>query len=133
MSESEKEIPKIQDVPPDQVEEVVKMLEEMGLIRGENCPFELRIRLTESREVDVNVIWSCEDKQLKDIAIVLDALTTGYLNKQILMAIAQLAGTDKVKLKTANTLIGRWNRIRESNENRPYIDSFQPLPQEGHQ
>lgn len=135
MSESEQEIPKLSEVPPDQIVDVLKLLQEAGLYsEGKSVhPFELRIKLTENREVDVHVIWDCDVHNVKDVATILEAATSGTLNKQILMALNYLAGNDSGKSRAIKQLVRKWNRAKDSHENRSFIDSFQPLlPPEDH-
>lgn len=131
MSESEnKLIPDIKEVPPDQVEEVVKLLEEMGMtnLRGvPNYIFEIRFAITKNRQIEVNIEWDFDKKVYREAAILLDAITNGTLNKQILMTLTYLAGGEGDKIEIANKLLRRWTKLQEDGEEQPYIDSFQPL------
>jgi len=131
MSESEnKFIPELKDVPPEQVEEVVKILQEMGLAGSKddsNYIFEIRVGLTKSRQIDVHVLWDFDKKTYRESAILLDAITNGTLNKQILMTLTYLAGADSSKIEVANKIIRRWAKLQEDGEELPFIDSFQPL------
>lgn len=129
MSEHEQKIPDLKEVPPDQIEDVVKLLEEMGVnIKGESSYlFEVKIGLTKTKQVDIHILWDCDKKTHRDSAIVLDALTNGTLNKQILLALNYLPGSDGDKADAVHRLIRRWIRLQEQGEEQPFIDSFQPL------
>jgi len=130
MSEHEQKIPDLKEVPPDQIEDVVKLLEEMGMVnlKGESSYlFEVKIGLTKTKQVDVHILWDCDKKTHRDSAIVLDALTNGTLNKQILLALNYLPGSDGDKADAVHRLIRRWSRLQEQGEEQPFIDSFQPL------
>lgn len=130
MSEHEQKIPDLKEVPPDQIEDVVKLLEEMGMVnlKGESSYlFEVKIGLTKTKQVDVHILWDCDKKTHRDSAIVLDALTNGTLNKQILLALNYLPGSDGDKADAVHRLIRRWIRLQEQGEEQPFIDSFQPL------
>lgn len=124
----ESDIPKLSEVPPDQIVDVLKLLQEAGLYQEDKVthPFELRIKLTDNREVDVHVIWDCDTHNVKDVATILEAATSGTLNKQILMALNFLAN-DPTKMRAVKQLVRKWNRAKDNHENRSYIDSFQPL------
>ena len=130
MSEHEQKIPDLKEVPPDQIEDVVKLLEEMGMVnlKGESSYlFEVKIGLTKTKQVDIHILWDCDKKTHRDSAIVLDALTNGTLNKQILLALNYLPGSDGDKADAVHRLIRRWIRLQEQGEEQPFIDSFQPL------
>lgn len=134
-SEKEKEIPNIHEVLPEDMGDVINLLKDMGLVNLDGntkvqFPFELRIKLTDTREVDVHVIWGGNKKYIKDIALILQALTDGSLNKEILLALTSLAGNDQNKMDAVSRLAKRWTKLRYDGEERPYIDSFQPLMQE---
>lgn len=130
MSEHEQKIPDLKEVPPDQIEDVVKLLEEMGMVnlKGESpYLFEVKIGLTKTKQVDIHILWDCDKKTHRDSAIVLDALTNGTLNKQILLALNYLPGSDGDKADAVHRLIRRWVRLQEQGEEQPFVDSFQPL------
>lgn len=121
--------PPLNEATPEEIAEIVNQIKsELGLdIADEHFPFQLTVRLTESREVDISILWDFDSSNAKDIAIILHTLTQGGLTKQIIMALNLLAAKDPSKLADVTMILKKWSRIRDEGDNRPYIDPFQPL------
>lgn len=126
---SEFDPPPINEATPEEIAEIVNQIRsELGLSAvDEHFPFQLNVRLTTSREVDISVLWDFDSSNAKDIAIILHSLTQGGLIKQIIMALNLLASKDPAKMSEVTKILRRWSKIREEGDDRPYIDSFQPL------
>lgn len=126
---SEPEIPKITEVKPEDFPEILEQLKSLGAFTESDSyyPFELSIKLTDDRQVDISVKWDGDQGNSRDIATILDSLTNGYLDQQIVLALKLISQKDKNILDGVKRLLRKWMRLRDEREDSPFVDSFQPL------
>jgi len=117
---------KTENIIPLTEEEVLKIIKEATAAIIPVNPFQILIALTKDNNVDISIQWDFSQHTIKNVATVLKMLTDGSFNKDIVVALASMGRDDNQKMEGIARIIKRWNRLND-NDNKPYIDSFQPL------